>query len=88
MIRRFLPGAAVAIAVAFAIPGTALACAVCYGDSGSAMTVGMNNGILMLLAVVAVVQGGFVALFVSFWRRSRRLREQRDSFQLIDGGVR
>jgi hypothetical protein len=48
----------------------------------------MNNGILMLLAVVAVVQGGFVALFVSFWRRSRRLREQRDSFQLIDGGVR
>jgi hypothetical protein len=87
MIRRFLPGAA-AIAAAFAIPGTALACAVCYGDSGSAMTVGMNNGILMLLAVVAVVQGGFVALFVSFWRRSRRLREQRDSFQLIDGGVR
>jgi hypothetical protein len=73
---------------ALAAPEAASACAVCFGNSDSAMTAGMNNGILSLLAVVVVVQGGFVALFMSFWRRARRLREKRDSFQLIDGGVR
>jgi len=73
---------------ALAAPGAVSACAVCFGNSSSTMTAGMNNGILFLLAVVAVVQGGFAALFVSFWRRARRLREKRDGFQLIDGGVR
>jgi hypothetical protein len=71
-----------------AAPGAAGACAVCFGNADSAMTAGMNNGILSLLAVVVVVQGGFAALFVSFWRRARRLREKRESFQVIDGGVR
>lgn len=66
----------------------AWACAVCYGDSEAPMTAGMNNAIVFLLAVVAVVQGGFVAMFLGFRRRARRLREERGRFQLIDGGAR
>jgi len=68
--------------------GRADACAVCFGDTDSTMGQGMNNGILALLAVVAVVQGGFVALFLSIRRRSQKLREKRESFRLIEGGVR
>ena len=79
-------GAALVAAVLAAAP--AGACAVCYGGADSAMSEGMNNAILTLLAVVAVVQGGFVALFVSFRRRARRLSERRARFELIDGGAR
>ncbi len=63
------------------------ACAVCYGDADSGMTQGMNNGILVLLGIVAVVQIGFVALFLSFRQRARRLRERQERFQLIEGGA-
>jgi hypothetical protein len=68
-------------------PATADACAVCYGAEDSAMTAGLNNGILALLGVVAVVQGGFVALFVSIWKRARRLRRSRTALHLIQGGA-
>lgn len=63
------------------------ACAVCYGDADSGMTRGMNNGILVLLGIIAAVQIGFVALFLSFRQRARQLREQKERFQLIQGGV-
>jgi hypothetical protein len=67
---------------------TVAACPVCFGDTDSQMARGANNGILVLLGIVAVVQAGFVALFVSLSRRARRLREQREQFQLIEGGAR
>ena len=69
-------------------PQATAACAVCYGAAESTMATGLNNGILVLLGVIGVVQGGLVALFVSFWRRARALRTRRESFDLIDGGVR
>ena len=83
-------GAAVATVLALAVltAEAASACAVCYGAADDAMTRGMNNGILTLLTVVGVVQVGFVAMFVSFWRRGRKRRDQRDKLQLIDGGAR
>ena len=55
-------------------PTVAGACAVCYGAPESAMTLGMNNAILTLLAVVGALQAALIALFVGFWRRSRRVR--------------
>jgi hypothetical protein len=79
--------AAIVIATALLYPDTADACAVCYGAEDSAMTAGLNNGILALLAVIAVVQGGFVALFVSFWQRARRLRRRQTALQMIQGGA-
>lgn len=68
----------------------ALACPACFGAMGeteSPMAEGMNNGILVLLGVVGVVQGGFAAFFVALWRRQKRRRERKESFDLIDGGI-
>ncbi len=64
------------------------ACAVCYGAPESPMTAGMNHAIFFLLALVASVQLGFVALFVSIIRRTRHLRNRRSNLHLIEGGLR
>lgn len=76
-----------AAGLAAVLPEAASACAVCFGDPDSAMTAGVNNGILVLLACVGVVQIGFVALFWSFRSRAKRLERQREQFSIIDGGV-
>lgn len=47
------------------------------------MVKGVNNGIWVLLALVAVVQVGFGAMFWSFWRRAREQRRFRDSLRVI-----
>ena len=78
-------GAATMVFLSMVLAGPAAACAVCYGGDGSDMTVGMNNGILALLAVVGIVQTGFVALFGSIWYRTRKLRRLKKRFQLIEG---
>jgi len=79
---------AILIVTALLYPATADACAVCYGAEDSAMTAGLNNGILALLGVIAVVQGGFVALFVGIWQRGRRLRHRGTGLHLNQGGAR
>lgn len=67
--------------------GPADACAVCYGDAESGLTQGVKNGILVLLGIVAVVQIGFVALFLSFRQRARQIAKQEERIQLIQGGA-
>lgn len=74
------------VVAAFAVPRVAAACPVCFGDSDSPMAQGLNNGMLVLLGVVATVQGGFAALFLAIRYRTKRLRERKESFQIIDGG--
>jgi hypothetical protein len=70
------------------VPEWAEACAVCFGAQDSPMTVGMNNGILTLLGFIGAVQVGFIALFVGFWRRSRRARQLESGLELLQqGGV-
>ena len=64
------------------------ACSVCYGAPGDPLVKGANNGIWLLLGVVAFVQIGFIAMFWSFWRRTRELKRFRDSLHLIEGGPR
>ena len=78
---------AIAILVMVAFPHLSHACPSCYGAPNSPMTKGTNNGILFLLAVVAFVQLGFVALFWSFWRRARQLKKFREQFHLVQNGV-
>ena len=60
--------------LAVALPGEILACPVCYGETDSGMADGINNGILALLAVIGGVQVAFVALFVNFRKRAKKLR--------------
>lgn len=77
--------AALTLAAATAAP--AAACAVCYGDPDSAMSAGLNNAVLFLLGVVAVVQVGFVALFLSIRRRARERARRKASLEVIEGGA-
>ena len=67
-------------AIAIALASTALvllpvdpvlACTVCFGDPNSAETRGLRTAILFLLALVALVQVGFVKLFFTIRRRSQ-----------------
>jgi len=76
-----------AVAVLIIAPGLAEACAVCYGSVDSPLIDGVNNGILVLLGVIAAVQIGFVALFLSIRRRARQVRQQTERFQVNQGGA-
>ena len=73
--------------VALVVAQAAFACPVCFGPADSSMTKGASAGIWVLLGVIGFVQLGFVALFVTFWKRARDLRKRRESFHLISGGV-
>ena len=87
MTARRPPLAARLLAMTTFFASTASACPVCFGGPSSGGA-GMNAAIIFLLSVVGVVQIGFVALFISFWRRARELRRKRESFRLLEGGVR
>ena len=68
-------------------PAMLSACPVCYGAPNSPMTKSSNNAIMFLLGVVGFVQIGFIALFWSFWRRTKELRLRRESFHILNGGA-
>ena len=52
-----------------------LACPVCFGAEESNMVDGTKLGVLVLLAVTLVVQGGFVAFFLYLRRRAKRIAD-------------
>ena len=86
MTARRPPLAARLLPFAMFVATSASACPVCFGGSSSGQ--GMNAAIFFLLSIVGFVQLGFVALFITFWRRSRELRRKRESFRLLEGGAR
>ncbi|HXG59098.1 MAG TPA: hypothetical protein VNL91_08750 [Thermoanaerobaculia bacterium] len=65
------------------LPQIAAACPVCYGDPNSNLMKGVSNGVLFLIGVIAFVQIGFIALFVTFWLRARALARRREKFHLV-----
>ncbi len=69
------------------LPSALSACPVCFGDPSSNLNKGASNGILFMLAIIGLVQIGFIALFWTFWRRAKALRARREQFQLIEGGL-
>ena len=85
---RAITVAAMSSAFALLPVDPALACTVCFGDPDSAETKGLRTAILFLLALVALVQVGFVKLFFTIRRRSRSLDERKKRFQIVRGGVR
>lgn len=76
-----------ALLAALALSQSAAACAVCYGAEDSAMTAGVNNAILLLLGVVALVQGSFAVLFLSLRQRARRVQSQAKQQRPSIGGT-
>lgn len=79
--------AAVLLFAALLVPEVSVACPVCYGAPGSPMMKGANAGVWFLLGIVALVQIGFAALFISFWRRARAIKRLREQFHVIEGGA-
>ncbi|HSP16154.1 MAG TPA: hypothetical protein VLV78_15515 [Thermoanaerobaculia bacterium] len=69
------------------VANAAMACPVCFGAPDSPLTKGATSAVWFLLGIVGFVQIGFVALFVSFWRRARAMRRLREQFHVIQGGV-
>lgn len=76
------------VLAAVAPPRIASACPVCFGEASGPMAEALNNGVLFMLGIVGVVQFGFVALFVGIWRRNKRVRERKETFEILDGGMR
>ena len=70
---------AILTAIVLALPQIASACATCFGAPDAPMTKGMNNAILMLMAVVGVVYVGIGKVALDFRKRSKRLAEKEKS---------
>ena len=51
---------------------TAFACPVCFGAEETSMIDGAKLGVLVMLAVLFVVQGGFVAFFLYLRKCAKR----------------
>ena len=52
-----------------------LACPACFGAAETSMIDGAKLGVLVLLAITFVVQGGFVAFFLYLRKRARRMAD-------------
>ncbi len=66
---------AILTALVLAAPRAALACPVCFGQSDAPMAIATNDGIWLMLGVVAVMLGGFASFFVYLIRRANRLAQ-------------
>jgi heme/copper-type cytochrome/quinol oxidase subunit 2 len=58
------------------IHASAGACPSCYGASDSPLAQGMNNAILVMLAIIGFVLGLFVFFFLMLRRRSQIFNDQ------------
>jgi MFS-type transporter involved in bile tolerance (Atg22 family) len=52
-----------------------LACPVCFGAEETSMIDGAKLGVLVMLAILFAVQGGFVGFFLYLRRRAKRIAD-------------
>jgi hypothetical protein len=64
-----------AAAVVIGGGSSVLACPVCFGAEETSMIDGAKLGILVLLAITFVVQGGFVGFFLYLRRRAKQIAD-------------
>ncbi len=53
----------------------ALACPVCFGAAEAPLIDGARLGVLVLLAILLVVQGGFISFFLYLHTRAKRIAD-------------
>jgi hypothetical protein len=65
------------IAAAVLIGGSSnvLACPICFGAEETSMIDGTKLGILVMIAITAVVQGAFVGFFLYLRKRAKRIAD-------------
>ena len=51
------------------------ACPVCFGAEETSMVDGTKLGVLVMLAILLAVQGGFVAFFLYLRKRAKRIAD-------------
>jgi len=78
-LRSFAASARQAVVTAaFVVLGgssSLLACPVCFGAEETSMIDGAKLGVLVMLAVLFAVQGGFVAFFLYLRKRAKRIAD-------------
>ena len=63
-------------AAAVTIGGSSvLACPVCFGAEETSMIDGARLGVLVMLAILFAVQGGFVGFFLYLRKRAKRIAD-------------
>jgi len=70
--RRVLTTAA---AVVIGGSSSVFACPVCFGAEETSMIDGARLGVLVMLAILFAVQGGFVAFFLYLRKRAKRIAD-------------
>ena len=58
-----------------ALSAAVVACTMCFGADETSMIDGAKLGVVVMLAVLFAVQGGFVAFFLYLRRRARRIAD-------------
>ena len=67
---------AVATTIAVIVGGSSvLACPLCFGAEETSMIDGAKLGVLVMLAITLVVQGGFVGFFLYLHKRAKRMAD-------------
>jgi hypothetical protein len=84
--HSLMPGLILCMFCALAFAQPLSACTVCMGAPGDPLVKGANNGIWVLLGVIFTVQIGFIALFVTFWKRARQQKKFREQFRVVTSG--
>ena len=64
-----------AAAVVIGGGSSVLACPVCFGAEETSTVAGTKLGVLVLLAIVLAVQGGFVGFFLYLRKRAKRIAD-------------
>ena len=54
---------------------TLIACAMCFGAEETSMIDGAKSGVLVMLAILFTVQGGFVGFFLYLRKRAKRIAD-------------
>ena len=76
-VRFATPRQAVITAAFVMIAGSAsvFACPLCFGAAETSMIEGSRLAVLVLLAILFAVQGGFVAFFIYLRKRAKRIAD-------------
>lgn len=75
-----------ALALAILLAAEAAACPVCFGETDDQVVDGVRWSVVFLGALVYVLMGGGVAMFLVLRRRARRLQDPRRGLHLVHPG--
>ena len=73
--RRIMSCALTAMLMVIGGSSSVLACPVCFGAEETSMIDGTRLGVLVMMAILFAVQGGFVGFFFYLRKRAKRIAD-------------